>query len=418
MAKKYIFIGADRMINAGEADYSKAFALFINENNIAVDDVFFCRIQKQYSSVSETFSSLCTIDAPVHQLPIDNDIYDRSPYLSQRYLHKLKLSPDDDVEIIGAGHSTLAALSHCKDTLAARGIHARANYISHIVDETASKSLQEMNARIFAPPTDMPAALLSSYMVLTAVPHSYTVHSCVDEYKKMMNGTHQAFYKNLIADQTPFTIAIINGGFDTVDGWAPYTEAESYIHGYALGLSMPPGTALIAAHGGPRNLQDEQRGHRTIEKFTEAYLQAQKENGADPAIHQECFSKVQEYNFIKASFALARLGNCRRYVSNAEGYGTMAGILTHLPRSIDLGSFQYSAVTTYRKNENDLYHRMGIRHFVPDKKGITVNIHPLEIQTGLSDPTAQVFKSIGLIASAPDALCLKTTAQSLAHHHA
>lgn len=403
--KKYVFIGSDRNVNAGESDYTKALALYMKENNIAAEDVYFARISR---TLTTTFDAAAAATPHVTGLPLTNEAYDSAPVFNAAFIDRVKSAGATDIAVMGLGHSTLREAVDCRAALAETGCRTTLSFTSHILDAEQVDVLAREDARVFVPKSALgdgvTQRLGQNVTALPSVPHTYTEKSCREEYAKLLGGSQGAFYQKLVAEKTPFATVVLNGGFDVGGVWQPYLSQEASAQGYALGAAMPAGTALLLAHGGPRNLQDEKEGHDAMQAFSLGYTMAQTRlYKALPLIVEERFSKQVSYNFIKASFILAQEGRCLTYVSNAEGYGTMAGALSHVPQRVQLGCFMFGAAEKHRAAENEIHHRMGIRRFVPAKNGCDVDIHPRESRGVSSDPAQLILAQAGLIGAAPPA---------------
>jgi hypothetical protein len=201
---------------------------------------------------------------------------------------------------------------------------------------------------------------------------------------------------------------VLNAGFETAEKTRVcYKEDEAESHGRALGKKLAAGTHLVLAHGGPRNGQDDKALQTDLmEIFAKAYLEAQEAKGAQPEILREPFVMNGPYNIIKAGYIMGQADNCKAYICNGEGYGTMDGAVMHIDnREKTLGMFLFKALdsdkTKQREENTKKYHKLGISILTAGGDGsLQIQRHPEEQKTpALQQDAAEVItRNLGLAA--------------------
>lgn len=373
MAKKYLFIGADRAVNAGEADYMKALALTMREEDICADgDIYPCRIQKDATSVVKNSSDIYARNV----LPSSNNDYDRLPIFDKDFLDSLEIDALDEVEIVGMGQSTDDALMTASEYFREKYIHAFAYYVTHEVEENKIDALSMIHTRIFTPSEDPKVLDNFDVFALNSVPHSFTQKTCEAEYAKFLQSPNGEMVEQMLKMEKRFAIAIVNAGFTVNGNFETCSAEEAYSNGFALGKVMGRGTDLFVADGGPRNSEDEKRGQFCFDQYDEGYRMRQFRRQYVAASIKERFEPDLPYNFIAASFVLAQQGKCQAYVSNIEGYGTMMGALQLVPENVPLVMQPSQVALKYRAKETEFYNKKGIALLSGD--GMDFNIQKPE----------------------------------------
>ncbi|MGE4314007.1 MAG: hypothetical protein AB7E85_07030 [Pseudobdellovibrionaceae bacterium] len=168
-----------------------------------------------------------------------------------------------------------------------------------------------------------------------------------------------------------FAVAVLNAGFEveTPEGhkkYAPYTAEEAFEHGFSLGRLLPQNTELILVDGGPRNLRDIDAGEETGLAFHAGYHDANNTESFRTDFIYEAFEPGLPYNAVFGTMHMAAtLPNCRAFISNAEGYGTMEAARLHIDNQKQLlGMYPFRAnaedVTGERLQNMVAYCRRGI----------------------------------------------------------
>lgn len=416
-----IFCGDERH-NAGERDYALALAAEIQARDLPDDtDYYFCRILTDPTEY-HLHNSLGLVRS---NFPLDNKSYAKLPYLNSDVVSWLRygvLQPYESVTIVAAGHSTLQQALKFASGLEQESRDISINYITHMVGGGDIDRIVSSGTHVFAPITEdeINASLSTSTVddlrltTLGAVPHTNSRILCLQEYNRYVQTPQGKRAKALVDSPDGFAFAVINAGFEvgSPPTYRPYTAQEAAAHGRALGYQLAAGTHLIVAHGGPRNLRDENPNvgkgdthtdQPTMTAFVEAYVAAQKERGGTPQIIEERFAQGLPYNIIKAGYIMADSANCRAFICNSEGYSTMDGAVLHINnRRLLLGMFYFQAQDADKTGQRlvnvEKYCRMGIAVLWPSKDGLIINnhIHSQETPRQHRDAAEQIVVKLGL----------------------
>jgi hypothetical protein len=375
-------LSADENYNAGERDYMKALVAQISAAGLRRDtEYLFYKLLSEDKKAAQVAQDN---GGDPRVLPATDKEYAAVPFISPDASYRVKNAKN--VKIIGAGHSTLDAAVELSSQLQ---VKAEISYITHMVDDRQClQKIVDNGVHLFATTTrnkltEMSPVLAKgvNFTKLDAVPHTNALASCKVEYDKFLRESpNREKVKQIIESGEPFALVVVNAGFEVGPDnvYMPYTEQEARHHGAALGELMandyfPYKTNLIAMHGGPRNLRDENpskekhdfhKSQKTMDVFAEAYYAAQKEFGKEPILVLERFAQGLPYNAIKAGYVMGGLENCVAFVSNSEGYGTMDGAVLLVPnRRKLLGMFpfyaQYQDPTGQRQENIDKYKKAG-----------------------------------------------------------
>lgn len=416
MSKKSVLcVVADGKVNAGEVDYASAFLAAIKEHGSDENEYFICKVDLGTEPKNTLHENADQLTASIRKLPEKKSDFDHVPLYSEHGLNQV-LELSEMITVVGLGRSTLAVLKDIKENTA-DGEVEKASYITHMMG--SSDDLQwiaDTRTTLFAPmerkdlqALNADAAGRTEFYKLTAVPHTNTFEICrnhLAEFNKTENGV---VIQEHVASGKPFAVVVINAGYkDKTSGvHQPYTKSQAFAHGLALGRSLPKDTLLMANHGGPRNLADEQEaGQETSEGFIEGYRIGQQEQGGDPVVVFEPFRFGMDYDAIKASYLLTQNENCVAYISNAEGYGTMDGALKLIDQEkypdMLVGMFPfdllYQDVTGQRQANITKYHNAGIAVLkVGDNGNLVIEPSPNAGKQDIQqDPTLQIIETLGL----------------------
>jgi hypothetical protein len=402
-----VFVTPDPAVNLGDVDSVNALAIQIDTQGKCENTTYFAG---KIAGVDATKAQLDN-----DTLPKTNNEHAKLPHISD-VLKRIISNPakPDDIKIVGIGIATLEDAQEAALILKTQfpAAQVSASYMAHLPQDLDSlQFITENNIKLFTPDTldsyDVPLGL--QHFKLDTVPHTNTPGICKADaedakFKTTDNGRKVAEWQESGA---PFAIVVLNAGFGTqVDGQTvhkPYTAAEAEAHGKALGMAVPEGTHLFLQHGGPRNGFDEKAGERTSDSFIKGFLAAQKERGAEPQVVFEPFVQGTPYNSIKASFVIAQSENCVAMISNAEGYGTMDGVVTHVDNSSRkiVGMFPFDALKGIKAREENLekYNQKGIAILALGADGkMFVKTHPQQRQTPYAekDAAVQIVNELGL----------------------
>jgi hypothetical protein len=396
----YLFVISNGKVGAGELDYMRALEHAITEEQRKKVNLLICK--REFNSFHENASRINkTYHSP----------YPDAPIYSAEMLDGIQ----GGVNVIGVGNSTLETALHIHADMQEKGIPCQTSYITHIVNN--QRDLERLCAHqvtTFIPSDRTVIANINPALAdqlklveISSTPHTNTEHFCQIEYQKFKNSPNGAIVNSLYEDEVEFVFAVINAGYGAGETkiHKPYTKAEALDHGYALGQGMAPNTALIAAHGGPRNLIDETiHGEMTMDGFIEGYVQAQQKKGGTPLIIQERYLPGLAYDAIKAGYILTKHKNAKAFISNAEGYGTMDGAILHVHNQEKLlAMFPYKALyedlTGQRQKNIDNYNARGIAILTVDKnKNLIINKKSDEKHTPCTRRNAaeQIISHLGL----------------------
>jgi hypothetical protein len=399
--KAVIFVCADEAQFGGERDYMKALAADINARGQRKDTAyFFC---KQGSGGTNNPEAM----------PLSNADYAAIPSPDRLPLHDI--AGMASVEIVAVGHSTLKAATSLPSLITggSNTPSVSLGYITHMIKDSADlKYITDRNMTVFSSASREEIAALDAKLAakvnlvqLAAVPHTNTQASCkvnYDAYMKTVSGQEVAQF---VSEKQPFAFAVLNAGFSVDGEHVPYTEKEARKHGAALGHHLPAGTHLILAHGGPRNLLDEQAGQNTVDAFAAAYQSAQAERHAQPKIIRERYAAGLPYDIIKAGYLLSHASNCQAFVSNSEGYGTMDGAALQVDnRKQLLGMFPFQALyadaTGQRQANIEKYNQKGVAVLKAEKGKLVIEKYPQQTATPRSseDAASRIVSALSLAA--------------------
>ena len=373
-----LYILPDETKNAGEADYAYALALALRGNEADDSKHIAFKIASEESLLKE---SGMDITGSAHVLPVTSKEFAQvAPY----HAGVLEALGENPVTVIGVGNSTLATLKDIEKNHPNKNIGF--SYITHMVDNGDDVEwLASNKANLFAP-IDMKAlkelnstASRNVHLhTLNSVPHTNTLEACYVDYARFGETDNGQLLKEQMSVNGPVAFSVINAGFGIEDNHHPYREDQAYSHGFALGKGLEVNTMLLAAHGGPRNLKDENEfGQKTMDKYAEGYLAAQHEKGGNPVVIKEAFAFGLPYNVIKAGYLLAQAPNCNAFISNAEGYGTMDGALRLIDKDHVLtGMFPFNALyadpSGQRQTNIQKYHEAGIKILSNEDSGLKI----------------------------------------------
>ena len=330
----------------------------------------------------------------VNAIPLSNTGYAAIP--STDNLPLQDISGMSSVDIIAVGQSTLkpaVALSALvTDNPSSPAV--KLNYITHMIEDNDDlKTVTDHNITVFTPSTRADIAALDKKMAarinlvqLDSVPHTNSKTSCKIDYDIYMNSPSGHSVARIVDKGEPFAFVVLNAGFSVDGNHVPYAAKEAREHGAALGRGLPAGTHLILAHGGPRNLLDQQDGHDTMNAFATAYQSAQAERNTHPQVICERYESGLPYNIIKAGYLLSQAKNCMAFISNSEGYGTMDGAALHVNNKEKLlGMFPFQALyadTSGQRQENiEKYNRMGVSVLGVKEGRLVIKKHPQQKTT-------------------------------------
>lgn len=397
--KAVIFACADETQFRGERDYMQALAADIKARGVREDTAyFFCKPNSTGAGNIKT-------------LPLSNADYAAIP--SPESLPLQNIAGMNSVDIIAVGNSTLNSAISLSDlvTSNASSPSVTTSYITHMInDKDDLKKITDRGLTVFTPSSREDIAALDAgltaktrYVQLDAVPHTNTEASCRIDYDAYMNTPSCHAAVQIVNNEEPFAFVVLNAGFPADGSHIPYTAKEAQEHGAALGRAMPAGTNLILAHGGPRNLLDEEAGHNTMDAFAKAYEAAQAERDAQPQIIRERFENGLPYNIIKGGYLLSRAGNCIAFISNSEGYGTMDGAVLHVNnREKLLGMFPFEALyadpSGQRQANIGKYNCLGVTALSAKKGKLVIDRNPQQAVTPHSgkDAARQIVSDLRL----------------------
>lgn len=427
MAKPHavIFIVADEKYNAGERDYTKALVGQLKRQGLREDtDYLFYKVQPKDKNEAATAGG----DPRV--LPENDAQYKNVPVIGTAALVEPRAA--QSVTIVGAGHSTLKDVAELASYFRQTGKAVEASYVTHIVEAAPElKTIADNGIRLFAATTPEQLAAVDAglagqvaFTALDAVPNTNSEEFC-REHLARYNGGAKA-----VADSgQPFAFAVLNAGFEVGEPkvYTPYTVEEAAAHGAALGKYLQAGTALILAHGGPRNQRDEgsvrkpedtHAAQDTTTAFTEAYKAAQAAKGAEPEIVVERFAQGMAYDAIKVGYLLGRAPNCVFWISNDEGFGTKSAACGHIDnRAKKLGSFQFAAeyadVTGARQASIEEWHKKGVSKLSVENGTLVITRHPQEESSVPAEDSAPVIVNALRLGKAPAAAPATTPAAAL-----
>lgn len=352
-----VTLAANEAAHAGERDY---YFSVIDEMGETAKGTAIASLKSGVAASCE--SCLTTVWQQAH----NNADYALIPGFSTEALDHLAYYGRNRIEratVIGLGHSTLEDIFAAKATLEAHGIVTRGGYVTHMVDGDAYNALAANEITVF-PPLPRPTGTTLDWRPLDSVPHTNTAASCrqhAEIYGQTANGQTLRSWQDSGAD---FGLVVLNAGFgikqspDTAPVHHAYLASEACAHGIAL-AKLQPQNNLLLMHGGPRNLADEKDGEMTMDSFVAGL----REGGSRGEILTERFVPNLPYNAIKAAYLAARAPNCRSFISNAEGYGTMDGAILHVDNSrtlLGMFNFQANTLEAQRVKNTTLYHGRGI----------------------------------------------------------
>jgi len=413
MTKTVLFIVADESKNAGERDYMKALAAQIKGNELQDTEYLVYKLPvKGQSTVAENANDLSGNNKI---LPLTDAEYATIPRLNDETISLL--AQTEDLEIIGVGNSTLEAL--CTAIAFANpdqnNRRVRASYITHMVNSKNSlKLINTMGIKLFTSAKFRTLEAMDSilaknvdYIQLDAVPNlNSPAHSPETHYDTFMKTGNGAKMTKILDKNEDFAFVVVNAGFGVGEAkiHVPYTKKEARIDARSLSRILGKRTHLILAHGGPRNLTDENKyNQKTLYHFMKTYLKHQNQYGKPPEVMIERFTKGLSYDAVKAGLVLGQKPNCKAFISNSEGYGTMEGAIAYINNQEKLlGMFPFksnNADPTGQRLENiEDYNEDGVAKIMFVNGQTIVQKHPHErITPYLRKDAAQfIVETLGL----------------------
>lgn len=380
-SRAVVFIVADESVNGGERDYMKAIAAEIEAQGR--------KHNTKYLVYKLPPVSGAAVPGQADILPMNDAQYAAVPRLSPQGVFDGIVEGcgglPADAQVVGVGHSTRAFAAEVCTSLRGQGCFAVSAWITHNQNAEEMRAVAEKNMQLFSPITaeDLlkiaPEAEAVRLVPLDAVPHTNSTACIAAEYDAYFARPESAAVFNILSSRDTFALSVLNAGFEEGIGadrkFHPYTEEEAYKHGYALGDHMAPGTHLILAHGGPRNLRDERpdlkrgdthQGQATMELFVEGYCNAQEAREGYPTVACERFVQGGS-NTIKVFYEIVRRYPDRMsaFISNNEGYATKDGATLYVDNQKSLlGAFPFEAEKADpsggRERKTQEYNRLGV----------------------------------------------------------
>lgn len=332
---RFVFICSNEQYNAGFRDYAMSLCFELRADGEAP---LACKI----GGNPEHESGLAALEP-------NNVSYSVLPaFDKEAFFESLPL--DEHCVVLGLGEPTLDALIEVHD---ANQIHSLSfGFVSHQIELGAQEALRTRAVTAFTRSQDVDMGV--DHIHIDAVPHTATEEILRHHAGQMaIHGDERiAEILNLRKD---FAVAVLNAGFEveTPEGhkkYVPYTAEEAFEHGAALGHLLKPDTELILVDGGPRNLRDIDAGEDTGLAFHAGYHDANNNQSFRTDFIYERFEPGLPYNAVFGAMYLAHeRAECRAFISNAEGYGTMEAARLHIDNQQKLLSMY-----PFRANAEDI----------------------------------------------------------------
>jgi hypothetical protein len=335
---QYVFlIGPDETINRGELAYLTALSAPLQKRD-DLNIYTFKRLSEKTTNNHPLFhGAISGADAYITSVPFYSDVL-IAPILES-------ITADDQVILLGGGHSTLRTIALLKKHILKKTTHVQAGWATHMVEQQTEVDIaHDAGITLFTPAwteeaiRTMPHGDKVAIVGLLGIPTGNDAQSLNADRDRFLqyNSVGQDFAKNGMTDD--FIAVIANAGFKEETGTHfAVPLAESHAHGKRVGAAVPAGTTLLYVHGGPRNLQDEdhlQQTETATDTFVRGYRDAQSTLGGEPKIFIDHFPRpdhipAMRTNSANAVIALSQDPHCLFAIMPDEGEGTKSDALMY-----------------------------------------------------------------------------------------